>query len=314
MLMIGATGLILNDIPVEAWVWAAFTLFITAALGFATGVFVTKMSARWALRRASKSLTKLFDSVGQSIDHAQQACSLLDKFPGLALSAKQIEGLDSKRGRLLDTLARIVEKTQKATVEHVERKVDGSKKPKTDEPIANWVREPVDAGVGVPERSAFDANLAMMLEFATEADVEHGLLLIKVDKFEQHLARFGADGARKFLKRMATVLVRAIRDDDVVCRYSPDTFGVLIPNVNEETGKRIALAIRDSVKNHHFRLEESGPEVLVTASFGYARCRPHDNFDLALNRAGNALAGSKRKGRNQLHVHDGNLLKHCQTQ
>jgi Amt family ammonium transporter len=137
------------------------------------------------------------------------------------------------------------------------------------------------------------------------------LLLIKVDKYPQLTSRFGEEAARKFVKTMASIVVRAQRDSDVICSYSSDTLAVLMPNVDEELGRRRAQVIRDSVCSYHFRLDESGPEVLVTASFGATCCLPHDNFDLTLNRAGNALARSQRKGRNQLHVHDGNVLSHC---
>ena len=36
--------------------------------------------------------------------------------------------------------------------------------------------------------------------------------------------------------------------------------------VEGQTLRRLAQTIRDTVRHYHFRLEESGPEVLVTAS------------------------------------------------
>ena len=113
------------------------------------------------------------------------------------------------------------------------------------------------------------------------------------------------------MRNVIRVVLRAARDADSVCHYNGSTFGVLMPNVDDSTGRKLAEAIRQTVRQYHFRLDESGPEVLVTASFGYTTCLPDDNHDLALNRAGNALAKSERRGRNQLHVHDGNTLANC---
>ena len=80
---------------------------------------------------------------------------------------------------------------------------------------------------------------------------------------------------------------------------------------DDQTLRRLAQTICDTVRHYHFRLEESGPEVLVTASFGLTQCRPGDNADLILNRVENALAKSQRRGRNQLHLHNGDLLVQC---
>ena len=83
-----------------------------------------------------------------------------------------------------------------------------------------------------------------------------------------------------------------------------------MPAVDARTGGELAGTIRDRVRGYRFRLDETGPEVLVTASFGYTRLFPGDTVELALNRAGNALDRSLRRGRNQLHIHDGRGMTH----
>ena len=95
-------------------------------------------------------------------------------------------------------------------------------------------------------------------------------------------------------------------------RSSPDSNStVLMPAVDPQTGGELAGTIRDRVRGYQFRVDETGQEVLVTASFGYTRLFPADTAELALNRAGSALAKSLGRGRNQLHVHDGSSLTHC---
>ena len=96
-----------------------------------------------------------------------------------------------------------------------------------------------------------------------------------------------------------------------MCKLRDDTIVVLIPAVDAQTGRSLSHCVRDVVKNYHFRLDATGPEVLVTASFGFTRCFRSDDGELALNRAGNALARSQKRGRNQRHVDDGRSVKHC---
>jgi GGDEF domain-containing protein len=85
----------------------------------------------------------------------------------------------------------------------------------------------------------------------------------------------------------------------------PGAFAVLLPSVAPLAGARVAEALRSAVRQHRFRANETGPEIVVTASFGYAACLPGDPPSLVLDRAGAALAKSQACGRNQLHAHDG---------
>jgi PleD family two-component response regulator len=96
-----------------------------------------------------------------------------------------------------------------------------------------------------------------------------------------------------------------------VSRYNRDTLAVLMPAIDALAGGQLAGTIRDRVRSYQFRLDATGPEVLVTASFGYTRLFPGDTTESALNRAGSALEKSCGRGRNQLHVHDGNEVLHC---
>ena len=66
----------------------------------------------------------------------------------------------------------------------------------------------------------------------------------------------------------------------------------------------MAETVRAAVREHSFHIDASGPEVLLTASFGYAVCLPDEPPTLVLDRAGDALQKSQSVGRNQLHVHD----------
>ncbi|HET6422135.1 MAG TPA: diguanylate cyclase, partial [Planctomycetaceae bacterium] len=155
-----------------------------------------------------------------------------------------------------------------------------------------------------PDRTHFDSNLTRLLE-ATAANAQpSGLLLVRVDKSDQLHKRFGSSVVERLQQRVAEVVRHAARPEDLVCRLTSDNFAVLMPSVSPLAGIRAAEAIRSAVRQHPFRLDESGPELIVTASFGYGVCLPGDSNTLTIDRAGEALAKSQTVGRNQLHVHD----------
>lgn len=309
MYLLAADEFQLSSVPTEFWVWGFGTLLLSAGLGFVAGSSYARVSVDRAAKKARKELVSLYNLVLQTLESAQDACSVLEKFPQLSLSAEQTDQLDGRRHGLLETISRIVTQQRERIVQQKEKAA--AARAKQEQSTLVWVQAPVDSSTGLPAREAFDANLAQLLEHGAIREIESGLLLVKLDKADQLRARFGASGVEGFLKKMATVIIRSIRDADIVCRFSPDEFGVLLPDIDDETGRRIAHAIRNLIRNYHFRLEDNGPEVLVTASFGYSRCRPHDHQGLALDRAVDALSKSAHRGRNQLHVHDGEAVMLC---
>ena len=113
------------------------------------------------------------------------------------------------------------------------------------------------------------------------------------------------------IKRLSTLLCRSIREVDLTCHVAVHTFGIILQDLSPEAGEKLATTIRNAIANSRFRIEESGPEVLITASLGFSTLKETDTVDLVLNRAQGALQRSERVGRNQLHVHDGAALVHA---
>jgi diguanylate cyclase (GGDEF)-like protein len=298
------------EVPPSFWVWAALACLIAGAAGFATGVLYARNSVQRTLSSAHRHVSRLYRIVVDSLDHAHQACAILEKLPDLKLSLRQTESLYGKKTELLKTVENIVE-CQTERLAAVAKKHEQTAQRVADELTNCWMREPADAATGIPDRPAFDVNLQKLLEFCTQTETESGLLLVRLDKLERHTARYGASCAERFLKIMSSIVCRALREEDIVCRFRRDTFAVLFANVDEESGKALSMSLRNSVRAYQFRSDDHGPEVLVTASFGYTRCLPHDTAELVLNRADNALSQSTRRGRNRLHSHDGAELTAC---
>ncbi len=172
-----------------------------------------------------------------------------------------------------------------------------------------WIREPADVLTKLPTAEAMAGNLSTMLAKTTEHQKSSGFLFIKLDGYEKLLHRHGAECRDYMFKKFTSVILRAVRDEDLVCRYTGDTLAVLFPALEKRQGPRLAHVIRKSLLNYQFRISESGPAVILNAHFGYTDCLPHENEDLILNRAGNALARSQSRGLNQMHAHDGEDLK-----
>jgi diguanylate cyclase (GGDEF)-like protein len=293
--------------PTLLWAWAIASLLMASALGFAAGAAYANRSADRGFRKALRAISSLYALALDSLDKAQHLSSLLESYPGASLTAEEVDRLDSKRGSLVETVSRLITKQREGMAKQLEAKL----KPKPQPIPIEWARTSLDAATGLPNRSMFDVNLHAMLQAGSQTELSSGLLLVKIDRREQFKSRFGIRGAEEIDKGVAHVISRSLREQDLVCRLTDDVFGVLFPSVDGEVGQKLAHVVRNAVRFHTFRLNDVGPEVLVTASFGYTTCAPADHPETALARASEALARSTQRGRNQLHLAEGASVVHC---
>lgn len=291
------------------WAWIIASVMLALGLGFLAGVTYANRATDRGIRKASKTLASLYTLVLDSLENSRRIVALLENFPKVALTKEQVDQLDTKRGFLTDMMGRLIGTQRDALAKQVE--TQAKPKPKSKPIKLTWQRGTFDAHTNLPDRTAFDVNLAQMLDAGSRAEVPSGLLQIRIDRIDQLKSRFGIAGSDAFVKDLAAVMSQSVREQDLACRLAPDLFAILLPNVDAESGRKLSQAVRNAVRVHNFRTHDGGPEVLVTASFGFTPCPPHDSPEAALTRSGDALAQSARKGRNQLHAYEGEAVVHC---
>lgn len=277
--------------------------------GFYSGVMCAPWLQEWAVRRASAQVHRMYELVVQDVERAQRMCAELATATNGKLSALEWQRMERLQQQFQETFSRIAAASGAAQ----SAAGDAGQPPQTKEFQLDWVKSPADPVSGLPDKRAFEQNLTAMLSRGAESSLESGLLFIRMDKADGLRRRLGNDAVEKLLARMTSLVVRAARDQDLVCRLSGDTLGLLCPALPPLAGCKIAEKIRETVRNYHFRLQDDGPEVLVTASFGYANCGPGDSAELVRERAADSLARSQSLGRNQLHVHDGQTRALCRA-
>jgi diguanylate cyclase (GGDEF)-like protein len=288
-------------LSVSGWVTAglAALLLLSVCAGFVAGVWCAPVFQEWGLKRASKHIQRVAELTAKQLDNAGRLCRMLGDFTARELSPSQWDRLDRARTQLADAWQLVTDRHRPLATAIDETVVATPSSFQID-----WQTGSVDPVTQLPDRPAFDANLELLLAGSRLHRQPSGLLLIRMDKCDQLQKRYGRDNVLKLQAKLATVIVKSVRDDDLVCRMQPDVFAVLLPSVSPIAGARVADAVRSAIRDHHFRPGDDGPEVLVTASLGYACAVPTESPAIVLDRAGDALSKSQTHGRNQLHVHD----------
>jgi GGDEF domain-containing protein len=183
-----------------------------------------------------------------------------------------------------------------------------------------------DALTGIPNRRAFNAQLAADWDLARALAQPIAVLVIDVDYFKRFNDRYGHVQGDHCLKRISEVLIGATRThadtwalppsfrkyaaraSDFTARYGGEEFAVLLQRADLETAYKVAERLREGIEKLNIT-HESSPRGRITISVGAASAVPAagESAQELLKRADDALYEAKRRGRNTV-VANGHAL------
>lgn len=280
-------------------------LLLTVTAGFIAGVRCAPAIQDWLLRRTSRSAEHLYAATAWELARCERLCRQLADWTGTPLGLDEWSRIEELIRQLQDTCYKL------RTAQNVAPKIENGTSPNSG--VLEWKRQPCDPSTQVPDRSTLEENLQRLLANSKANQQPAGVLLVSVDRADHLYRRFGAEVAQALECRLAAVLIKASRHEDLVCQAGPHTFAVLMPAVSPLEGARLSERLRSAVREHRYRSVEFGVEAIVTASFGFAACLPGDPHTLVLDRANAALIKSRHCGRNQLHMHNGTQPVLCRV-
>lgn len=124
------------------------------------------------------------------------------------------------------------------------------------------------------------------------------VLFIDVDYFKSINDVHGHMVGSQVLAEFGVLLKKSVRDVDVVIRYGGDEYTVILVETTCAIAQLVAERIRKHVEGHRF-LAESGHDIRITCSIGYACC-PDDTAtkEQLLELADKAMYVGKAAGKN----------------
>jgi diguanylate cyclase (GGDEF)-like protein len=128
------------------------------------------------------------------------------------------------------------------------------------------------------------------------------LMMLDVDNFKRYNDTFGHPAGDEALRFVAHTLLRAVRADDLACRYGGEEFSLILPECSLDQASVRAEEIRAQLKALHMERASEIPGVL-TVSIGVAAFEETtDQGNLLLKFADDALYQAKRGGRDRVVV------------
>lgn len=122
-------------------------------------------------------------------------------------------------------------------------------------------------------------------------------LMIDIDKFKSVNDTYGHLAGDAVIARVARLLCRNVRDNDLVCRFGGEEFIVFLYEQSEEGGFAVAERMRQTIEDDAF--EFNGTRLRVTVSIGGSLKDRIKDIEMAIQEADQALYRAKNAGRNR---------------
>jgi diguanylate cyclase (GGDEF)-like protein len=149
-----------------------------------------------------------------------------------------------------------------------------------------------DTLVPLLNRRAFVREIARFIGFAARYGTPSSLVYIDLDEFKCINDAHGHAAGDAVLRHIADVVVRQVRDTDVVARIGGDEFGIVLAHVNLPQAEKKAAALDRALRQRP--LVYNGHTLALGFSFGTYELRAGESADSAIARADEAMYAQKR--------------------
>lgn len=158
----------------------------------------------------------------------------------------------------------------------------------------------MDPSTGVQNRRFFDLFLQRELERSRRYRRGLTLIMVHLDGWKKFTSDHGTDRSRGALGSLGQAITACVRrGSDVVCRYTAETFAVLLPETSREGVQSIALAIRETIENQEAFRGAFDIGIGIALAETECPCEEAEELAAAANRA---LYQAKAAGRNQTEI------------
>jgi diguanylate cyclase (GGDEF)-like protein len=211
--------------------------------------------------------------------HRRELTGVLGRDPGLRVAA--IDFLANVKGLLRNPT--IVELSQ---LERTERSAT------------------TDGLTDLYNRRYFENALEIEIRRSRRYALALSLLMFDLDSFKPVNDLYGHPFGDLVLKRAGRVILRAVRESDLACRFGGEEFTVVLPETERLGALAVAERVRRAVERNFASKPIQGRAVAMTISGGVA-AYPEDGTDAKglIARADQALYLAKARGKNRVIMH-----------
>lgn len=122
---------------------------------------------------------------------------------------------------------------------------------------------------GLPTGEAAETYLEMLRNVMPAREMDACCALLRIDRFEKSLARYGKAGALQLLNHVANCCKATFRSEDIVCQINDHTLAMFLVDISHDSARVVLNRLRWNIHSH--RISFGGKEdfsVTVSIAFG----------------------------------------------
>jgi len=156
----------------------------------------------------------------------------------------------------------------------------------------------VEPETGIASKPYLDMTLATRLDEYQKYGLSFGLLYVDIDNYGKILEKHGRFNAGKIVRTVARTLQKNIRFFDIVGRWGPEEFLVVLLNIDEGRLDIVANKLRLLVAESYITTETG--MLNATVSMGASLVLRYDTVDSLVKRGEQLMMHSKWLGKNRV--------------
>ena len=249
------------------------------------------------LHEFAQRLRDLVGSVAEDVeDHQAQILQANQKLTSLQTAER-----DEATQLVFDSVTRILQinRQLQSRLNHSEDKLQDQ----TQQLESHIEAARTDPLTGLPNRRAFDDEINRRMAHWRRKQVPLCLLMLDIDHFKRLNDRHGHAAGDQALRAMADVLIRTLREMDMVSRIGGEEFAAVLPDTDLSGAKLVAERLRSTISSERILFEQT--ELYLTVSVGVAAVGEGEDAASLLKRADEAMYAAKHAGRNRGYFHNG---------
>jgi diguanylate cyclase (GGDEF)-like protein len=157
----------------------------------------------------------------------------------------------------------------------------------------------LDTLTGLFNRTYVLEQLEMAISRFNRKQIESSIILCDIDNIVAINSQFGHNIGDKMIREIGIELTKKKRNQDIIARYSGDSYLILLPDTELEGAKFFAERARKTIEQKMFGEKE---DIQLTMTFGVAIYNQTMPFDMLMRLAEDALAYGKETGKNKVVV------------
>ncbi|MBL4895085.1 MAG: GGDEF domain-containing protein [Emcibacter sp.] len=150
-----------------------------------------------------------------------------------------------------------------------------------------------DSLLSISNRRAFVREMTRMISYSQRYGINSSLIYLDMNDLKKINDTYGHKAGDKALSHMANVIVKNLRDSDIIGRLGGDEFGIILPKASEEMAKIKAQSLINSITSTPMIWE--GKEIILKVAYGIHPLLGNESADQALDQADQNMYAHKKE-------------------